>query len=155
MFGLKTPQVARRTTPDIRFSTPRDTTRILEIEKASFVVPWNERNLAKFLRCWGNKIVVAEMCDTVAGYVMFHTKPGRLRLVNLAVAEEARHRGIARKLVDYCKFSCWRGPVSAIVSERNLDAQLFFRRMGFKATKILKARFGDQDAYRFTWRFRW
>ncbi len=141
----------------IRWMIRRDMPEVLKIEAGSFEFPWTEEDFIRCLRqrnCIG---MVAEHDERVVGFMIYELHKTRLHIVNFAVHPTFRRRGVgtqmANKLIG--KLSHQRRPrISLEVSENNLDGQLFWRRMGFRAVSTLKDFYdeSDQDAYRFEYR---
>lgn len=141
----------------IRWMLKRDFDRVLAIEQASFASPWTRGDLIAVLRGRNTIGIVAEdQRDTVLGFAVYDLLPVGVRLLDIAVAPEARHRGVGRKMI--CRLIQKLSPaltdkrriLRAWVSERNLGAQLFLQRCGFVATSIEHDAYGspDHDAYR-------
>ena len=72
---------------------------VAELEKQNFSEPWSENSvrgeLTNSLALW----LVALEGDTVVGYVGSQTVLGEADMMNIAVADSHRRRGIARMLV--------------------------------------------------------
>lgn len=132
----------------IRFDMPA----ILEIENQSFPSPWSEDDFIRCLRqrnCIG---LVAERENQVVGYMIYELQRNRISVLNLAVSVAHRRKGVAgalvSKLVD--KLSCERRDrIMADLYESNLNGQLFFKSLGFKAIAVLKDWYEDsaESAY--------
>ena len=77
----------------------RHVSTVAELEKQSFSEPWSENSvrgeLTNSLALW----LVALDGDTVVGYVGSQTVLGEADMMNIAVADSHRRRGIARMLV--------------------------------------------------------
>ena len=76
----------------------------------------------------------------------------RLHILNFAVADSARHRGVGRQMAEKLvgKLSSQRrSRITLEVRETNLTAQMFFKDVGFRATSVLRAYYEDspEDAY--------
>jgi ribosomal protein S18 acetylase RimI-like enzyme len=75
--------------------------------------------------------------------------PLRLELLHIAVAPEHRRCGLGRALM--ARVGEWlRQPgdrVGARVPESNLTLQLFLRSLGYKAVRVLRGHYGEEDAY--------
>lgn len=74
----------------------------------------------------------------------------RIALQHLYVAPDWRRRGIGRSLVERFEpdlsgpEGCW---VEVAVPETNLPLQLLLRSAGYKAVRVLRRYYGDEDAY--------
>lgn len=96
--------------------------------------------------------MVAEHDHRILGFMIYELHKSRLHILNFAVANEARKQGVGSqmvlRLVD--KLSQQRrNEILLEVRESNLDAQLFFKKQGFKAVCVLRRHFDDteEDAY--------
>jgi [ribosomal protein S18]-alanine N-acetyltransferase len=145
----------------MRWMTRRDLPHVLQIEEQSFKEPWNEDNFLQVLRLRNCIGMVIEYEDLVIGFVLYElhdhsTIPGRpIEILNIAVCPEFRRMMVGTSMIEKLKSKLsWqrRRKLMAWVSERNLEAQVWFRSNGFLCTKIEKGRYPDQpeiDAYKF------
>jgi ribosomal-protein-alanine N-acetyltransferase len=143
---------ARELKVHIRWMIRRDMPEVLEAERQSFEYAWTEEDFLRCLRqrnCIG---MVAECNDRIVGFMIYELHKTRLHVLNFAVHPQYRHQGVgsqmATKLIGKLT-SHRRSKVTLAVRERNLDAQLFFRQLGFKATKVLRNYYEDsgEDAF--------
>lgn len=142
----------RELTVQIRWLIRRDMPDVLAIERQSFEFAWSEEDFLACLRqrnCIG---MVAERDGKVAGFMIYELHKSRLRLLNFAVAADARRQRVGaqmvRRLLD--KLSQQRRrEVVLEVRETNLAAQLFFKNQGFLALGVVRDRYDDttEDAY--------
>lgn len=136
----------------IRWMIRRDMSEVLDIERMSFEFPWFEDDFVRCLRqrnCIG---MVAEQGDRVVGFMIYELHKTRLHILNFAVSPHYRRRGIGSQMVQKLvgKLSSQRRTdISLEVRETNLEAQLFFRETGFRATEVLRDFYEDspEDAY--------
>ena len=136
----------------IRWMIRRDMAEVLAAETASFDQPWTEEDFLRCLRqrnCIG---MVAEHQDRVVGFMIYELHKSRLHVLNFAVAPDARRSGVGAQMVAklVAKLSSHRrGKVTLAVRERNLDAQVFFKTQGFRATRVLRNYYEDsgEDAF--------
>jgi [ribosomal protein S18]-alanine N-acetyltransferase len=143
---------------NIRWLIRRDMPSVMEIEASSFEFPWCEDSFICCLRhrnCIG---MVAEIHDQPVGYMVYELYRDRLRLVNFAVHPELRRIGIGQALIATLigKLSSdRRNRITIEVRETNIDAQLFFRRFGFRAISVLRDHYHEthEDAYLMQYRF--
>lgn len=158
------PWMIRRNMPDV-----------LEIEELSFPYPWLEEDFIRVLRCRN----VIGMCaivpsteerdladrlkykpgDPVVGFMLYELHRRHIELLSIAVHPDWRRRDVAAQMIDKLKGKLHherRNRIIADVSEGNLDAQLFFRDIGFRATDVLRDHYIEQeiegDAYRLQYR---
>jgi len=144
--------------PHIRWLIRRDLPEVLNIERASFARPWTEEDFLRCLRqrnCIG---MVAEHAEQVIGFMLHELHKTRLHVVNFAVHPDYRRCGIGEAMLTKLlgKLSGERRTrLTLLVAESNLDAQIFFRDMGLRATGILREHFDDgQDAFAMEYRCR-
>jgi ribosomal-protein-alanine N-acetyltransferase len=136
----------------IRWMIRRDMPAVLDIENQSFEFPWSEEEFIRCLRqrnCIG---MVAEHDEQVVGFMIYELHKNRLHILNFAVDPNARRTGVGRAMVDKLigKLSHdRRNRIMLEVRETNLDAQLFFRNLGFRAISVLRDFYDDstEDAY--------
>ena len=154
------PQIDTSTTcVHIRWMIRRDMPAVLAIESQSFEFSWNEDDFIRCLRqrnCIG---MVAERDDKVVGFMIYELHKNRLHILNFAVAKEARRQGVGNAMVGklLSKLSHERrNRIMLEVRETNLDAQLFFKGLGFRAISVLRDFYDDtvEDAYLMQYRYR-
>ncbi len=125
----------------IRWMIRQDMPEVLDIEDGSFEFPWLEEDFIRCLRqrnCIG---MVAEHEDRVVGFMIYELHKTRIHVLNVAVADDYRRRGVGSQMVAklIAKLSSqlfFR--VVLEVRETNLAAQLFFRENGFRAVSVLR-----------------
>lgn len=142
----------------LRWMIDRDIDEVVAIERRSFEFPWTEQEIRQFRQQRNGFGFVVEHDERVVGFVLYEVHPHRLHVVNLAVQPEFRRRGVGATMVRYLvdKLSAQRrNRIVLEVRERNLDAQLFFRAMGFHAVKVLRDFYDNspEDAYVFQYRY--
>ncbi len=129
---------------------------VLAIERASFDLAWSDHQFQLMMASPKHVANVAIMGGVVIGYLIAKISDGSTELVNLAIHPRFRRRQLGRSLVVQQILALGKHPHRAIlasVSERNLDSQLFFRSLGFRAISIARKWFDDgQDAYVFQFR---
>ncbi len=137
----------------------RDMPSVLDIEGKSFEFPWSEEEFIRALRqrnCIG---MVAELNEIVVGFMIYELHKNRLHILNFAVHSDYRRNGVGRAMVEKLvgKLSQQRrSRILLEVRETNLQAQLFFREVGFQAVSVLRDFYEDtdEDAYVMQLRFR-
>jgi ribosomal-protein-alanine N-acetyltransferase len=136
----------------------RDMPNVLGIETGSFEFPWVEDDFIRCLRqrnCIG---MVAEENERVVGFMIYELHKNRLHILNFAVDQESRRRGIGQamvaKLVGKLSHDR-RNRIMLEVRETNLSAQLFFKKLGFRAVSVLRDFYEDtaEDAYLMQYRY--
>ena len=147
--GLRAAEAVR---VHIRWMIRRDMVDVLAIERQSFDFSWTEDEFLQCLRqrnCIG---MVAEHRDRVVGFMIYELQKNRLNVLNFAVATTARRMGIGSQMVEKLigkLHSHRRRKITVAVRERNLDAQLFFKALDFRATKVIRKFYEDsgEDAF--------
>jgi ribosomal-protein-alanine N-acetyltransferase len=136
----------------------RDMPDVLRIEQQAFEFPWYEDDFVRCLRqrnCIG---MVAEASERVVGFMVYELHKHRLHILNFAVDERMRRRGVgsqmAKKLIGKLSHDR-RSRIALEIRETNLPAQLFFRTLGFRATTVLRQFYEDtpEDAYLMQYRY--
>ena len=143
----------------IRWMIRRDMPEVLNIERQCFEFPWSDEEFVRCLRqrnCIG---MVAEHEDRVVGFMIYELHKTRIHVLNFAVAEEYRRRGVGSQMIAKlaAKLSSQRrSRIMLEVRETNLPAQLFFRENGFRAISVLHSFYEDtpEDAYLMQFRYR-
>ena len=137
----------------------RDMPAVLAIEGQSFEFSWNEDDFIRCLRqrnCIG---MVAEQDEKVVGFMIYELHKNRLHILNFAVDKEMRRQGIGRAMIGklLSKLSHERrNRIMLEVRETNLDAQLFFKGLDFRAISVLRDFYDDtvEDAYLMQYRYK-
>jgi ribosomal-protein-alanine N-acetyltransferase len=143
---------SNQTCVHIRWMIRRDMPTVLSIEESSFEFAWSEEEFIRCLRqrnCIG---MVAEIGDRVVGFMIYELHKNRLHLLNFAVCPSMRRMHIGTAMVEKLigKLSGdRRNRIVLEVRETNLDAQLFFKNLGFRAISVLRDFYTDttEDAY--------
>lgn len=135
-----------------RWMILKDMDFVVDIENLCFEFPWNWEDFRKTLRCNNTIGMVTELDETVIGYMVYELHPNRLHLMNLAVHPDFQRQGVGKAMIDWLKSKLnheRRNRITLHVRETNLSAQLFFRDMGFRATRVLRDFYDDvrEDAY--------
>jgi ribosomal-protein-alanine N-acetyltransferase len=143
----------------VRWMMRRDMPEVQSIEESVFEFAWSEKDFIRCLRQLNCIGMVAELNDKVVGYMIYELHKHRLHLLNFAVSPSCRRIGIGRAMIEKLigKLSLERrNRIHLEVRETNLDAQLFFRSVGFRAESVVKDFWKDSndDAYVFVYRVR-
>jgi len=115
---------------------PEDLDEVLEIERASFSMPWSrgaftyeiERN--RVARCW-----VTREDDRVAGYLCLWEVADELHITNVAVHPAYRRRGIGRAMLAAVLEDAVRRSLSLVgleVRPTNDEARALYESFGFR-----------------------
>lgn len=137
----------------IRWMIRRDMPEVLVIEQSGFH-SWGEEEFLRVLRernCIG---MVAEHGERIVGFMIYELNKNHLRVFKLATHPLFRRRGVghqmAAKLIGKLS-SHRRTSLEITIRESNLDAQLFLKAQGFKATEVIREEYLDtgEDGYAF------
>ena len=136
----------------IRWLIRRDMQEVLKIESSSFDFPWVDDDFLCCLRqrnCIG---MVAEHEHQVIGFMIYELYKSRIEILNFAVAPQIRRNGVGHKMILRMIDKLHqqrRSMISLYVRERNLPAQLFFRREGFRAESVIRNHYEEtaEDAF--------
>ena len=136
----------------IRWMIRRDMPEVLQTEQESFEYSWTEEDFLRCLRqrnCIG---MVAEQGEKVVGFMIYELHKNKLHILNFAVHPGCRRFGVGAQMVGklISKLSSHRRTrITLEVRETNLPAQLFFRKQGFRALRVLRAFYEDsgEDAF--------
>lgn len=126
------------------------------------VEAWDEEYFRFVLRqrnCLG---MVAEIhSGDVVGFMIYALDPREVQLLNFGVGLPWERRSVGTQMIDRLKAklsSHRRSRIMLELCETSLDAQLFFRAMGFRAVKVMRGEFGEgasrRDAIRMAYDFR-
>ena len=116
---------------------------------------WTDREFAELLS-HGGVVQIARRVDAperIAGYLCASPMRRGWNLRTMSVHPECRRRGVGRELVSRFQRHILRGQrLIADVSELNVDAQLFFKAIGFRVRQVRKKTTTEgSDLYRFRW----
>ncbi len=144
------------TQANVRYMNKPDMPHVLDIERESFEFAWTEEDFLSTLR---TNNCLGWVCDDgyrIRGFMVYEILCGELHVLNFAVAPWARRRGFGSQMVEKLVGKLTqqrRARIVLEVSETNLDAQCFFRAMGFEATEVIRGHYEDtvEDAYRFVY----
>ncbi len=142
----------------IRWCIRKDMPEVLAIEASCFQWPWDEGDFIAHLRERNVIAMLAESKGQVVGFMVYELHKNKLRIINFAVHEDFRFKGVGRQMVHKLasKLSLdRRSRLSVEVRDTNLDAQLFFKAMGFECMESIRGYYEetDEDAYRFVRRY--
>lgn len=149
--------------PHLRWITRADMPAVLDIERRSFADPSTEDDFFIVLRkrnCIGMLVELRgrllDPSKTVA-FMIYELRKTAIHVLRFAVDPEFRRRGIGRAMVAMLVGKLHeqrRTRIVLEVSAMNTGAQRFFRAVGFRATGVLKAFYGDppRDSYRMVYR---
>ncbi|MBQ9371734.1 MAG: GNAT family N-acetyltransferase [Thermoguttaceae bacterium] len=132
-----------------------DVDAMLAIERESFEFPWSREEFEFCLHSNRCDAIVVERDGAILGYVAYELRRDSIRLLSCAIAEPERRRGLGSALVErlISRLGGRRSEIACLVRERNLPAQLFLRRLGFRSHWVARRFYtsAPEDAYRMTY----
>jgi len=139
----------------IRYAVADDFYKIMDIENVCFPYPYTENEMISTLA--SNEPRVIESKEVVVGYMCYRqTEKSNYIIESLAVHPKFKRNGFGTEAIDYLKNLAnakFIKKIIAYVAEFNTDAHLFFKKNGFRCTRIVKNRYEcDELSYRFVWR---
>jgi ribosomal-protein-alanine N-acetyltransferase len=139
-------------TVSFRMMSTRDMDDVMRIEHQCFPIPWHLRDFNLTIKCRNTEGLVAVVHGEVVGYCVYQLFKKRLHIINFAVAPEFWRHGIGRVMAEKIVGKLHpdrRTHATAEVRETNLQAQLFWKAMGFRWVGTLKENYDytDEDCY--------
>jgi len=173
---MSTTRAPATPTLTFRQMAPRDLLQVWRIEQQTAVRRWTVQDFLTVLQSGQTVGQIAEVDDQVIGYIIYtvqsvpkenaepsdsiHTpyagphanfsdQPLDLVLLHLVVHPEWRRRGVGLALLGRLgrKLRHQDDRIHTTVPEGNLEAQLLLREAGFKAVRVLRGYFGEEDGY--------
>ena len=120
-----------------------DLNQILHIEARAF--PKSSYTAEMFLhyyRVFSDTFLVLEE-GSVLGYIIFGSDG---HLISLAVESNRRRKGIGTNLMNACESRCKGERLLVEVRERNIGAQKFYQKLGFRLESRIRLYYGTEDA---------
>jgi ribosomal protein S18 acetylase RimI-like enzyme len=140
----------------VRWGNSGDFQSLLDIENTS-KRPWAEKDFRKILFIKGVEYRVAEIGRKVVGFVVYQIFDGKIEVLNVAVEEGQRRKGVGRKLLDEVAKLLGVGErdrngsarrktrMVAYVRESAMDSLRFLKACGFKGTARVEKGFYAAD----------
>jgi ribosomal-protein-alanine N-acetyltransferase len=125
-----------------------DLDQIVEIEKASMPSPWSKELFDAELQRSQARYFVAEDKGKVIGYMGYWEAPEEAHIINLAVAPQARQKGVGFEMMNHCLgFAYSKGARLATLEVRagNEAAQKLYEKMNFRTVAIRKKYYSDNQ----------
>lgn len=132
----------------IRAMEERDIPSIMEIERSSFSTPWTEMSFLSEIYRKHGVALVAVWEEKVIGYVCANYVLHESHILNLAVHENYRRRGIGTLLMNEVIRELKRRKCVFVyleVRESNIGAREFYTRFGFKVESRRKKYYANPD----------
>lgn len=143
-------------TPYMRWMVRNDLPEVAAIERALYTTPWSEQEILEAARPRHVVTNVVEVEEKIVGYFMYETHENRYILLNMGIHPDFQRKSIGRAMIEKLteRLHGKKTSIYVHVRERALSTQLFFKAMGFRATKIIKNFYEnpDEDCYRMTYK---
>ncbi len=135
----------------LRWMTEKDLDSVFDLEQKSSTKPWNSEEFAAMLMHSNTVGMVVEYQNRIIGYIVYETLDDAFVIRNVAVLPEFKRKGVGSQMIARVACRLMRGVRNMMmlsVQESNLEAQLFFRSLGFKAINIRHAEAEhEEDSY--------
>ena len=121
--------------------TKNDAPRVAQIEKECFSVPFSEDDILSYIESPIWHFLVARDGDLVVGYISFTVILDECQIVNVAVSQGARCRGIGSLLLDHFLSYVKEKGVKSVyleVRESNSAAIMLYEKFKFSRSGVSK-----------------
>jgi len=132
----------------LRFAEASDVETLHALHAAAFDAPWPAAEIERLMRIMGGFAVLAEDAAP-QGFILTRTVADEAEILTLAVAPDARRRGIGRALVEAAaQEAARRGARSFFleVAEDNPAALALYEDVGFQAVGLRRAYYARPGA---------
>ncbi|MEX2529756.1 MAG: ribosomal protein S18-alanine N-acetyltransferase [Gemmatimonadota bacterium] len=129
-------------TPSIRRAEERDLEAVLEVERASFTLPWGEESFRSLMGLARATFLVADVGGEIVGHAVAWWAGGEGEVANLAVRPAFRLQGVATLLLDHVLERARREALDAVFLEvrtSNITAFELYRSRGFEEVGLRRA----------------
>ncbi len=122
----------------VREAIHADIPALCALEAECFSLPWSAAAFEDFFKNGCSRCLVAEMNDSIVGYVGMNLISGEGEITNLAVTESARGRGVATRLMDALAKTEGLCRLMLDVRVSNVPARSLYEKCGFTVDGIRK-----------------
>jgi [ribosomal protein S18]-alanine N-acetyltransferase len=132
----------------------------VDIENATQKVKsarWDEKDF--FIEAGEDNVVVKSALDgsEPVGFIVYHTRKSGYEILHMAVHPAWQRHGIGTRMVEALKESVSRSTtkktILVVVRESNLQAQMFFKKLVFMATKVERNYYLDTNEAGYVFKF--
>jgi ribosomal-protein-alanine N-acetyltransferase len=149
----------------VRYMEPRDLPEVLRIVERTPAPRWGRQDVLYHFQANDISSWVAETSRGVMGFAICRVlpppeapdagvvdpvaQPHRFELLHVAVAPDWQRKGVGRALLLRFeeRLRSAEDLIQTTVPESNLPVQLFLRAVGYKAMRVLRGFYGDEDGY--------
>lgn len=136
----------------LRCLTSRDYSEVMRIELESFQYAWTEDDFRNVLHDPGVVGMVAGVNGKIAGFMIYELLDDEYHLLNFAVSQNFRRQGVGTQMIEklMARLTRNRPTLRIEVREKNMAAQKFFSKCGFRAWEVVEEFYENpvEDAYR-------
>ncbi len=121
---------------------------LVRIESESSPAPWSMRLFEEEFRVAHAVVLGARSGGSLVGFAVFHHVADEYHLLNIAVEQQSRRRGIAAALMQEIICAAHASGVAAVTLEvraTNSGAQALYRRFGFVEVGVRRGYYSDND----------
>jgi [ribosomal protein S18]-alanine N-acetyltransferase len=136
----------------IRDALRRDLSRILEIERLAFPVPWSLKSFERELTLPFSRITVATLegqgADGPVGFLCRWLVADECHILNVAVHPDFRRRGVGAYLMDAALSEAVQRRVALVsleVRRSNLAARGLYRKLSFEERRLRRGYYGPGE----------
>ncbi|MBE6623405.1 MAG: ribosomal-protein-alanine N-acetyltransferase [Ruminococcaceae bacterium] len=125
----------------IKKAAPDDAYDLSLIETQCFSTPWSEKSLKEFINCDSSHVLTASVDDKTVGYIGMYYSFGEGDITNVAVMNNYRNMGIAKKLISELIELSKKTGISILrleVRQSNIVAISLYKKFGFYEVGIRK-----------------
>jgi ribosomal-protein-alanine N-acetyltransferase len=173
---MSAPTTAVRPDITVRWMVQRDLPCLLRLENQLSHSRWTADDFQRTFETFDTVGRVAEIGEQVVGFIVYRVsqepdiidtesvnrylgphrksrprdaRPVRMEILNLVVSPIYRRQGVARTLLQTIgrRLQQSGGMVRVVVPETCLACQLLLRSAGYRATRLLRDHFGNEDGY--------
>ena len=119
--------------------------RVAELEREIFPDAWSEKEIEKTVCQKHVFCAVAKVDGEIAGYFLCYFVLDEWEIARIAVAPDARRKGVGQALFEYMLKVCWEKVMVSLlldVRESNVPAINFYQKNGFVFDGIRKNFYG-------------
>lgn len=131
--------------------TRRNLDEVMLIESECEPHAWDRKTFWRKLKDPMIRSVALQVDGETRGFTICAAEGLTCHLLNIAIAPEWRRKGLATLAIqDVENFARHKTLVEIAfeVRESNLAAQMLYKKLGYEAIDILRAHYGDDDAYK-------
>lgn len=118
---------------EVRAAVDADVDAVFRIDADRADAQWSRESVAAEIGHAGAVVIVAEAATGIVGFCAWRRLPDVNEITNIGVAESARRRGLATRLVGAAIADCRERGVSLLleVADSNTGARALYEGMGF------------------------